>query len=94
MEEILNYALYGIACICILVPFIGFGVAPLVIIKAALGLFVGNSYSQVAEQNLLKSFINDNSDNKKLKPFLPALQMVQNKIDHLEDPEISQQKKA
>ncbi|MCB1177418.1 MAG: cytochrome C oxidase subunit IV family protein [Leptospiraceae bacterium] len=88
MEVLINYSLYAIACICIMVPLFGFGISPPLIIKAALGLFAGNSYSLIVEQKILKNFIKENEGNSKLAPVLPALQNAQQLIDEIEDPSL------
>jgi len=93
MSEVLNYALYGISIICILVPFVGFGAAPPVIIKVALGMFGVNSYAQIVEQKILKLFIKENSGNKSLAPVMPLLEKAQEGIDMIEDPEFRKQKR-
>jgi len=93
MSEVLNYSLYFISIIGILIPFVGFGAAPPVIITAALGLFGVNSYAQLVEQKILKLFIKDNKDNKALAPVLPLLEKTQEAIDMIEDPDFAKQKR-
>ncbi|MDX1958200.1 MAG: cytochrome C oxidase subunit IV family protein [Leptospiraceae bacterium] len=93
MSEVLNYSLYIISLIVILIPFAGFGAAPPVIIKAALGLFGVNAYAQIVELKIIKLFLKDNKDNKALAPVLPLLEKTQEGIDMLEDPEFRKQKR-
>jgi cytochrome c oxidase subunit IV len=93
MSEVINYSLYFISILGILIPFVGFGAAPPVIIQVALGLFGVNAYAQIVEQKILKLFIKDNKDNKLLAPALPLLEKTQEAIDLIEDPESRKQKR-
>jgi cytochrome c oxidase subunit IV len=87
MELVINYGLYLIAGVCILVPFFGFGLGPPVVIKTALIVFFGNSYSQIAEQGLVKKAIDDNKNNPGgKKALVPILEKVQETIDKIEQP--------
>lgn len=92
MELFINYALYFIAGVCILVPLCGFGLAPPVIVKAALGIFIGNAYAQNLQQGLLRIFIKDNANNKLLKPVLPAVESFQTAMEELDNPALRQQR--
>lgn len=92
MELFINYALYGVALICIMVPFFGFGLSPLLVVKGAIGIFLGNLYSQVVQGKILKKFIQENEANPKFAPLLPALQATQTAIDELEDPSLKLKK--
>ncbi|HMV76943.1 MAG TPA: hypothetical protein PL048_09145 [Leptospiraceae bacterium] len=92
MELFINYSLYLIAAVCILVPLVGFGIAPPVIVKAALGIFAGNAYSQNLQQGLLRIFIKDNADNRLLKPILPAVESLQTAMEELDNPALRHQR--
>ena len=86
MDLVIQYGLYGIACACIFVPFFGFGLGPPVVIGTALGAFIGNTYSLVAQQGILKNFIKDKKDSGNGGPILPALEQAQKVIDGFENP--------
>jgi cytochrome c oxidase subunit IV len=86
MDLVVQYGLYGIACICIFVPFFGFGMAPPVVITAAVGSFIGNTYSLIVQQGILKNFIKDKKESGTGGPILPILEETQKKIDGLENP--------
>ncbi len=92
MEIFINYALYGVALICIMVPFFGFGLSPMVVVKGAVGIFFGNLYSQIVQGKILKKFIQENEGNSKFAPVMPALQATQTAIDELEDPSLKLKK--
>jgi cytochrome c oxidase subunit 4 len=86
MDLVVQYGLYGIACVCIFVPFFGFGLGPPVVIGAALGSFIGNTYSLIAQQGILKNFIKDKKDSGTGGPILPVLEGAQKAIDGFENP--------
>ncbi|MCB1142927.1 MAG: cytochrome C oxidase subunit IV family protein [Leptospiraceae bacterium] len=95
MELVINYGLYLIAGVCIMVPFFGFGLGPPVVIKTALAVFFGNSYSQIAEQGLLRKLIDENKGgNSKLGPLLPGLEKAQETIDKIENPALRMKAEA
>jgi len=86
MDLVIQYGLYGIACACIFVPFFGFGLGPPVVIGAALGSFIGNTYSLIAQQGILKNFIKDKKETGNAGPILPLLEGAQKAIDGFENP--------
>jgi len=59
MELFIQYSLYIISCVCIFVPFFGFGLGPPVIIGTAVSVFAGNAYALIAQKGILKNFIKD-----------------------------------
>lgn len=93
MELILNYSLYLISLICILVPFFGFGISPVLVVKGAIGIFLGNAYSQLVQGKILKNFIKEKKDSGN-KTLTSILEPIQQKIDEIEDPSLVKMKKA
>jgi cytochrome c oxidase subunit IV len=92
MELVINYGLYFVAFVCILVPLCGFGIAPPLVIKAALAIFGGNAYSQIVQGGLLKKLIKERKDAGDDK-LTPALEAVQTQIDMIEDRSLRKKKK-
>lgn len=84
MEEFVNYALYFIACVCVLVPVFGLGLAPGIIVNLELAAILGSMYSQIVEKGLIKSLIKEKGDTPLIRPMVPALQNLQNTIDSIE----------
>lgn len=91
MELVINYGLYFVAFVCILVPLFGFGIAPPLVIKAALGIFGGNAYSQIVQGKLLKNLIKEKKDSGN-NTMTPALEAIQNQIDMIEDRSLRKKK--
>ncbi|MBK9501727.1 MAG: cytochrome C oxidase subunit IV family protein [Leptospiraceae bacterium] len=85
MEEFVNYALYFIACVCVLVPLFGLGLAPGIIVNLELAAILGSLYSQIVEKGLIKALIKDKGDSPMIRPMVPALENVQRTIDSIED---------
>ncbi len=85
MEEFVNYALYFIACVCVLVPVFGLGLAPGIIVHLELGAILGTFYAQIVEKGLIKTLIKDKGDSPLIKPMVPALENVQKTIDSIEN---------
>lgn len=85
MEEFVNYALYFIACVCVLVPVFGLGLAPGIIVHLEVGAILGTFYSQIVEKGLIKALIKDKGDSPLIKPMVPALENVQSTIDSIEN---------
>ncbi len=85
MEEFVNYALYFIACVCVLVPVFGLGLAPGIIVNLELAAIAGSFYSQIVEKGLIKTLIKDKGDSPLIKPMVPTLENVQKTIDSIEN---------
>lgn len=85
MEEFVNYALYFIACVCVLVPLFGLGLAPGIIVNLELAAILGSLYAQIVEKGLIKALIKDKGDSPMIRPMVPALENVQRTIDSIED---------
>ena len=85
MEEFVNYALYFIACVCVLVPVFGLGLAPGIIVNLEIGAILGTFYSQIVEKGLIKTLIKDKGDSPLIRPMVPTLENVQNAIDSIEN---------
>lgn len=85
MEEFVNYALYFIACVCVLVPLFGLGLAPGIIVHLEVGAILGTLYAQIVEKGLIKTLIKDKGDSPLVRPMVPALENIQNAIDAIEN---------
>ena len=84
MEEFVNFALYFIALVCVLVPVFGLGLAPGIIVHLEIGAILGTFYSQIVEKGLIKTLIKDKGDSPLIRPMVPALENVQKTIDSIE----------
>ncbi|HMV45956.1 MAG TPA: cytochrome C oxidase subunit IV family protein [Leptospiraceae bacterium] len=84
MEEFVNYGLYFIACVCVLVPLFGLGLAPGIIVNLEVAAILGTLYAQIVEKGLIKTLIKDKGDTALIKPMVPTLQNIQNTIDSIE----------
>jgi len=86
MELFIQYSLYIISCVCIFVPFFGFGLGPPVIIGTAVSVFAGNAYALIAQKGILKNFIKDKKDSGQSGGLVPVLEEAQKLIDGIENP--------
>ena len=87
MEEFVNYALYFIAIVCVLVPVFGLGLAPGIIVHLEVAAILGSLYSQIVEKGLIKTLIKDKGNSPLIRPMVPALENVQKTIDSIESGE-------
>jgi hypothetical protein len=85
MEEFVNYALYFIACICVLVPVFGLGLAPGIVVNLELAAILSSFYAQIVEKSLIKTLIKDKGDSFPIKPLVPILENLQRRIDSIEN---------
>ena len=92
MELFVNYFLYLVACVCVLVPVFGLGLAPGIIINLEVVAILSNTYSQIAEKGLLKTLMSEKKESGLFKPLLPALANVQKTIDSIENGSIGKKK--
>ncbi|MEM4271008.1 MAG: cytochrome C oxidase subunit IV family protein [Candidatus Pacearchaeota archaeon] len=90
MEGILNYLMYILALIIIIPPFFGFGLSPLILVKGALGIFLGNAYSLLAQGKIIRHFLDDSKKQGKNPPapVTKALETLQTTIEQLDDPSL------
>lgn len=87
MEDFVNVALYFVACVCVLVPVFGLGLAPGIVINLELSAILSNLYSQIAEKGLIRGLIKEKGSLFPIKTLVPALESIQSKIDSIESKE-------
>lgn len=90
MEGFLNYSMYLLALIIIIPPFFGFGLSPLLLVKGAIGIFLGNAYSQLVQGKIIRNFLEDSRKQGKNPPppVVKALESLQETIEQLDDPSL------
>lgn len=93
MEGILNYLMYVLALVVIIPPFFGFGLSPMLLVNGDIGIFLGNTYSLLAEGKIIRNFLDDAKKQGKTPPapVVQILEGLQSTIEKLDDP--SSQKK-
>lgn len=88
MEGFLNYLMYILALVVLLPPLFGFGISPLLIVKGAIGIFLGNAYSQLVQGKIIRNFLDTSKKQGKNPPAAFALEKLQESIEQLEDPSL------
>lgn len=66
MEDLAHYSTYLLSLIAVMIPAVGLGAGPGVIVHLLLTAFGGNAYSQIEDSKLIENFLSEHKDKKVL----------------------------